>query len=125
MIDSYYIPEVKEAIDRWANEIRESIDEEVLNKLIKECKKMETIEGNVTIAKQEYARLLVSEMTLNRLEMGGVDNWEWYGESLNPDDEPNIDEAEETIITHVKGLTDEDRWYLLWAYKEDVPTGCR
>jgi len=109
MIDSYYIPEVKEAIDRWANEIRESIDEEVLNKLIKECKKMETIEGNVTIAKQEYARLLVSEMTLNRLEMGGVDNWEWYGESLNPDDEPNIDEAEETIITHVKGLTDEDR----------------
>jgi hypothetical protein len=65
---------------------------------------MEKIKGHVKIPKQYYAKLLVGEMQLNRLEAGGVDNWEWYGESLNPDDEPDFDEMETNIIKHVKEM---------------------
>lgn len=66
---------------------------------------MEKIEGKVTITKQKYADLLIADMKLNRLECGGVDNWEWYGESLNPDDEPDFCEAEEDIIRQVKEMS--------------------
>lgn len=31
------------------------------------------------------AELLREEQKLKLLENGGVDNWEWYGDSLNPD----------------------------------------
>ena len=43
----------------------------------------------VTITQQEYAELLIAADKLRRLENGGVDNWEWYGESLrsSEDDE--------------------------------------
>ena len=34
----------------------------------------------------EYKRLLKAELKLNMLECGGVDNWEGYGESLNPEE---------------------------------------
>jgi formylmethanofuran dehydrogenase subunit E len=36
----------------------------------------------VTIPKKEYDALLKSQEKLNALEAGGVDNWEWYGESM-------------------------------------------
>jgi len=58
---------------------------------------------NVTITKEEYIRLKIGEMTLIRLEHGGVDNWEWYGESLNPDGELSFDEMEESIRKEIKG----------------------
>lgn len=35
-----------------------------------------------TIDDKEYARLLKAERKLSALEAGGVDNWEWYSESL-------------------------------------------
>ena len=35
-----------------------------------------------TISKERYDELLAAEIKLNLLEAGGVDNWEWYGESL-------------------------------------------
>lgn len=44
-----------------------------------------SLEGNVTISKEEYLRLLKSEEKLSLLEAGGVDNWDWYSESLFPD----------------------------------------
>lgn len=34
--------------------------------------------------RQEYEGLLKDQMMLQALHMGGVDNWEWYGESLEP-----------------------------------------
>ena len=37
----------------------------------------------VTISKQEYKELLVDSLILSGLENGGVDNWEWYSESIN------------------------------------------
>lgn len=49
---------------------------------------------NITITKEEYFRLKRSEMALNLLEIGGVDNWEWYSESLNPDGEDDFDTRE-------------------------------
>ena len=37
----------------------------------------------IIIPKNEFADLLRDSDKLNRLECGGVDNWDWYGESLN------------------------------------------
>ena len=53
------------------------------------------MEGTVNITKKEYLELLVAQERLLRLEGGGVDNWDWYGESLNPDGELSFDEWEE------------------------------
>ena len=39
----------------------------------------------VIIPKNELASLLRDSDKLNRLECGGVDNWDWYDESLNND----------------------------------------
>lgn len=37
----------------------------------------------IIIPKNEFASLLRDSDKLSRLECGGVDNWDWYGESLN------------------------------------------
>lgn len=39
-------------------------------------------EETVTITKKEYESLLDDRIWRIALENGGVDNWEWYGESL-------------------------------------------
>lgn len=39
-------------------------------------------EETVTITKKEYESLLDDQKWRIALENGGVDNWEWYGESL-------------------------------------------
>jgi len=46
----------------------------------------------ITISKTEYFSLKKDELELSLLEVGGVDNWEWYGESLNPDGEKTLGE---------------------------------
>ena len=40
----------------------------------------------IIIPKNEFADLLRDSDKLNRLKCGGVDNWDWYDESLNNDD---------------------------------------
>ena len=57
--------------------------------------------GGITITKQKYYELLIAEEKLTRLENGGVDNWDWYGESLNPRGELSMDEIEEEILNAV------------------------
>ena len=37
------------------------------------------MKGNITITKDRFLELMIESETLNRLEFGGVDNWEWYG----------------------------------------------
>lgn len=59
--------------------------------------KITTQEMTTTISKRDLCDLLITQEKMRRLEGGGVDNWEWYGESLNPDGEPDMDEAEEQI----------------------------
>ena len=41
----------------------------------------------VIIPKNVLVSLLRDSDKLNRLECGGVDNWDWYDESLNNDNE--------------------------------------
>ena len=36
----------------------------------------------VKITEEEYKDLLINSLELQYLLIGGVDNWEWYGESL-------------------------------------------
>jgi hypothetical protein len=62
------------------------------------------MEGNVTISKKEYLRLLIESARLNLLECGGVDNWEWYGESLNPDGALSIEEIEEALAREIEQI---------------------
>jgi hypothetical protein len=48
-----------------------------------------TEEETVAITVLEHKRLLRCRAILRALEAGGVDNWEWYGESLKdiPDED--------------------------------------
>lgn len=59
--------------------------------------------SNITITKERYLDLLICEMELSRLENGGVDNWAWYGDSLNPPGETSYDEEIELLRKEVFG----------------------
>lgn len=54
---------------------------------------MET--NKVEVSKERLAKLLRDERELQLLENGGVDNWEWYGDSLNPDDGITYDDIQD------------------------------
>lgn len=43
-------------------------------------------EETVTIPKNKYLELLEDQEKLRRLEVGGVDNWEWYSACFEDDD---------------------------------------
>ena len=43
---------------------------------------MKSPHSEVTISLKEYAELLADYELLNALQNGGVDNWEWYYESV-------------------------------------------
>ena len=51
----------------------------------------------ITISVGRYKDLLKAELELSMLECGGVDNWQWYGESLNPEGEKSYWELCEEI----------------------------
>jgi hypothetical protein len=57
----------------------------------------------VMIPKEEYFDLLVCREKLNRLEIGGCDNWDWYGESLYPDGEVGMDLFTERLKKEIFG----------------------
>ncbi len=40
--------------------------------------------NSVTISKDKYDKLVKAKEMLRCLEDGGVDNWEWYSDSLKP-----------------------------------------
>ena len=53
----------------------------------------------IIIPKNEFASLLRDSDKLRRLEYGGVDNWDWYGESLNdPSYEKIQDMSDDDLI---------------------------
>ncbi len=55
---------------------------------------MET--NKVEISKERLAKLLRDERELQLLEKGGVDNWEWYGDSLfHPDEGKTLNDIED------------------------------
>lgn len=56
-----------------------------------------TMCGHITISLEELQRLQQRDAELSALEVGGVDNWEWYGESLKhlrKDDDEGDDDLE-------------------------------
>jgi hypothetical protein len=55
------------------------------------------------ITKEEYYRLKCADLKLNMLEVGGVDNWSWYGESLNPDGEKSLSDLCDELKTEILG----------------------
>lgn len=78
-------------IGKLYNDLYDSIQHE-MNKNMKSviAQLVNNIRGNnikventdKIITNEEYERLLHRNEILNALEQGGVDNWEWYGESL-------------------------------------------
>lgn len=49
----------------------------------------------VEVEESRLAELLRKEWKLWALEAGGVDNWDWYGDSLNPDDGITYDDIQD------------------------------
>lgn len=49
---------------------------------------------NITIPIERYNKLVRAEKMLSALEAGGVDNWEWYSESLQEFFKEDDDEEE-------------------------------
>lgn len=49
----------------------------------------------IIIPKNEFASLLRDSDKLHRLEYGGVDNWEWYGEALSVEEDLSYDEIQD------------------------------
>ena len=49
----------------------------------------------VIIPKDNLANLIRDSDKLHRLERGGVDNWEWYGEALNDEEDLSYDEIQD------------------------------
>lgn len=58
----------------------------------------------MTITKTRFIELLIAEERLARLNAGGVDNWEWYSESINTPDKPSMDDFELSL----EQMTDEE-----------------
>lgn len=59
---------------------------------------------NITIPVNEYFDLKMARERLKLLNYGGVDNWDWYGESLYGDDlEENIDAIEKRLRKEILG----------------------
>jgi hypothetical protein len=55
------------------------------------------------IAKEEYYRLKCADIKLAMLEAGGVDNWDWYGDSLNPDGGKSFSDLCDDLKTEILG----------------------
>ena len=58
----------------------------------------------VTITKKEYLRLTIAYEELGRLQAGGIGNWEWYGEALNPPGEPDFDTFEQNEKERISNM---------------------
>lgn len=59
----------------------------------------------VTITQAEYDKMQRDISKLRALESGGVDNWEWYGESLKEWNKENeIDELLDSIIETINDV---------------------
>lgn len=59
----------------------------------------------VTITVNEYYSLKVAKEKLERLEASGVDNWDFYGDSLNPEGELTMQEFREKLAKEL-GIKD-------------------
>ncbi len=54
-------------------------------------------DNTVSMSLEEYVQLLDSDVMLNYLHNGGVDNWDWYGDSLEDYECPKVDEVRDNL----------------------------
>lgn len=62
------------------------------------------MQKTVEISTEDYIELQLDQATLNMLNEGGVDNWEWYGDSIDWD---ALDELREKLQLKF-GVTPQD-----------------
>lgn len=62
-------------------------------------------EKTITIPLEEYLKLREDSEVLNKLECGGVDNWMWYGDSL---DGFESDEFREELLKELESKINEN-----------------
>lgn len=55
----------------------------------------------IEITRAEYFELKCAQMLLSRLENGGVDNWDWYGDALNPEGEESYSDAKDKLRAEI------------------------
>lgn len=63
--------------------------------------------NEITISQNRYRELLISELKLQMLEAGGVDNWEGYSDSLRPDGEVSFWQEQKNINNEIYGAREE------------------
>jgi Fe2+ or Zn2+ uptake regulation protein len=73
---------VEDKIALEFNYIASKLKHDELKDKIKESKSAIVKGTNVVISADRMLELLQADITLRRLKSGGVDNWEWYGESM-------------------------------------------
>lgn len=57
------------------------------------------------IQEDKLVKLIADHFALMALENGGVDNWSWYGDSLNQFlNEMEADEFEEAAVNHINSF---------------------
>jgi len=61
------------------------------------------MEEMITITKEQYFNFRVSEAKLNYLEDSGVDNWDWFGDALNPEDEESFSDYKKRLRKEILG----------------------
>ena len=59
--------------------------------------------STVTISAEHYLSLTRSELVLEALEAGGVENWEWYSDVVDPR-RPAIKKLVKLREAHLKGV---------------------
>lgn len=69
-------------------------------------------EDYILVSKSRLISLLQTEEEMSRLQNGGVDNWEWYSESLSGefDDMPSLTEAEDEIYNRISNMECGDKF---------------
>lgn len=60
------------------------------------------------ISEDELRELLYDSLKLEALENGGVDNWEWYGASINDFLKDNTNSNESTLYDITNRMIKED-----------------
>lgn len=65
---------------------------------------MKVDEKKVTISAKEYRKLRYAAAELMLLESGGVDNWDWYSESLYSEGGESLDDLKEQIDQEIEKM---------------------
>lgn len=65
-------------------------------------------DDDIIISEKEYDRLDLVDMKMNALEAGGVDNWEWYSDSLNNCIIITIDDKDYSYVDYIEYLEDKE-----------------